>query len=142
MSILISIDPGQKKCGLLLVDLDKQVVLDGRVVDSRSVIDLVIHWKNTLNVNRIILGNGTTSRYWTRRLEKIALPIEIVEEKGTTLRARSRYWEIWPPPIWMRWIPKGLLVPLKNLDDVAALVLLEDHLNKKFEWSDSKGLRI
>ena len=136
MTILISIDPGQKKCGLLLVDLDKQIVLDGLVVDSNFVIDLVVQWSNKAEVKGIILGNGTTSKSWERRLKKIALPIEIVEEKGTTLRARSRYWEIWPPPIWLRWVPKGLLVPMKNLDAVAALILLEDHLNKKLEWSD------
>ena len=134
--MLISIDPGQKKCGLLLVDLDKQIVLDGLVVDSNFVIDLVVQWSNKAEVKGIILGNGTTSKSWERRLKKIALPIEIVEEKGTTLRARSRYWEIWPPPIWLRWVPKGLLVPMKNLDAVAALILLEDHLNKKLEWSD------
>ena len=136
MTILISIDPGQKKCGLLLVDLDKQIVLDGLVVDSDFVIDLVVQWSNKAEVKGIILGNGTTSKSWERRLKKIALPIEIVEEKGTTLRARSRYWEIWPPPIWLRWVPKGLLVPMKNLDAVAALILLEDHLNRKLEWSD------
>ena len=136
MTILISIDPGQKKCGLLLVDLDKQIVLDGLVVDSNFVIDLVVQWSNKAEVKRIILGNGTTSKSWERRLQKAALPIQTVEEKGTTLRARSRYWEIWPPPIWLRWVPKGLLVPMKNLDAVAALILLEDHLNKKLEWSD------
>ena len=134
--MLISIDPGQKKCGLLLVDLGKQIVLDGLVVDSDFVIDLVVQWSNKAEVKGIILGNGTTSKSWERRLKKIALPIEIVEEKGTTLRARSRYWEIWPPPIWLRWVPKGLLVPMKNLDAVAALILLEDHLNRKLEWSD------
>ena len=134
--MLISIDPGQKKCGLLLVDLGKQIVLDGLVVDSNFVIDLVVQWSNKAEVKGIILGNGTTSKSWERRLKKIALPIEIVEEKGTTLRARSRYWEIWPPPIWLRWVPKGLLVPMKNLDAVAALILLEDHLNRKLEWSD------
>ena len=134
--MLISIDPGQKKCGLLLVDLDKQIVLDGLVVDSDFVIDLVVQWSNKAEVKGIILGNGTTSKSWERRLQKAALPIQTVEEKGTTLRARSRYWEIWPPPIWLRWVPKGLLVPMKNLDAVAALILLEDHLNKKLEWSD------
>ena len=142
MDMLVSIDPGRKKCGLLLVDLDSKIVLDGRVVDSSSVIDLVIHWSTNFEVKGIVLGDGTTSKYWQKRLESIDLPIDIVEERGTTLRARSRFWEIWPPPIWMRWIPKGLLVPLKNLDAVAALVLLEDHLNKKFKWPDSTKLRI
>ena len=141
MTIIISIDPGQKKCGLLLADLEKKIVLDGRVIASNSVIDLVIDWSTNLDVNSIILGNGTTSKHWEERLQSIDLPIEIVEERGTTLRARSRYWEIWPPPIWMSWIPKGLLVPLKNLDDVAALVLLEDHLNTKFKWTASAGIR-
>ena len=61
--MLVSIDPGRKKCGLLLVDLDSKIVLDGRVVDSSSVIDLVMHWSTNFEVKGIVLGNGTTSKY-------------------------------------------------------------------------------
>ena len=141
MKRLIAIDPGQKKCGLLLADLDHNIVLDGRVVEQLFVIDVIISWKSEGNVSGIILGNGTSSKYWQSMLSGL-VPIEIVEEKGTTLRARARYWDLWPPGIWLRWLPRGLLVPSQHLDAVAALVLLEDHVKEEFEWPGSPDFKI
>jgi len=141
MKRVIAIDPGQKKCGLLLADLEKELVLDGRVVATDAVIDLVVRWSADEDLDGIVLGNGTSSKYWENKLKGFA-PIEVVEESGTTLRARDRYWEIWPPRIFIRWLPRGMLVPLKHLDAVAALVLLEDHLDKKLNWSGLADFRI
>ena len=141
MNRLIAIDPGTNKCGLLLVDLDKDVVLYGKVVDKLFVIDVISSWKSEAPVNGIVLGNGTSSQYWQRMLSGLA-PIEIVEERWSTLRARDRYWDIWPPVIWLRWVPRGLIVPPQHLDAVAALVLLEDHLKKKFQWTGSPDFKI
>ena len=141
MSTVIAIDPGNKKCGLLLADLQAEIVIEGRVVAPNAVIDLVIYWITNKEAEEIVLGNGTTSNYWQKKLKGFC-PIKLVEESGTTLRARARYWEIWPPPIWLRFLPKGMLVPSQHLDAVAALVLLEDHLHKKFKWSGIKNFRI
>ena len=141
MRKIIAIDPGNKKCGLLLVDLDAACVLDGKVVDRLAVIDLVIAWTAKGDLKKIVLGNGTSSKFWYRKLEGFA-PIEVVEEKGTTLRARERYWELWPPGVWCRLLPIGLRVPFLNLDAVAALVLLEDYLKKKLTWCGPKNFKI
>ena len=141
MRRIVAIDPGNKKCGLLLADLDQELVLDGRVVDQSAVIDLIIAWRSEGDLDEIVLGNGTSSKYWLGMLKDIA-PIQIVEEKGTTLRARNRYWELWPTEIWCRWLPKGLIIPPNHLDAVAALVLLEDHLCKKLKWRGSKNFKI
>ncbi len=141
MNTIIAIDPGRKKCGLLLADLHEDVVLDAKVADQSAVIDLLLLWKSKGYLDEIILGNGTTSKYWQRKLKHIA-PIEIVEERGSTLRARDRFWELWPPGIYLRWIPRGLLVPSQHLDAVAALVLLEDHCNKKLTWKGPRDFRI
>ena len=141
MRRIVAIDPGSKKCGLLLADLDKKLVLDGRVVDKSAVIDLITIWKSQATLDGILLGNGTTSQYWLGILKDLA-PVQIVEERGTTLRARNRYWELWPPAIWCRWLPRGLIIPPNHLDAVAALVLLEDHFCKKLQWRGSKDFKI
>ncbi|WP_320668308.1 resolvase [Prochlorococcus sp. MIT 1307] len=141
MRSFIAIDPGNKKCGLLLADLEADLVLDGRVIDSNAVIDCILEWRAQGPIDGIVLGNGTTSKYWEVRLKGLA-PIEIVEERGTTLRARERYWELWPPGIWLRWLPRGLLLPTNPLDAVAALVLLEDHLSKKLNWTGPPNFKI
>ncbi len=105
------------------------------------MIDLIINWSSEGPLNGIILGNGTSSKYWKRQLQRFG-SIEIVEERGTTLRARNRYWEIWPRGIWLRWLPRGLILPSQPLDAVAALVLLEDHVNKKLTWSGPPNFKI
>ena len=138
---LIAIDPGKKKCGLLLADIDKGLVLDGRVVAHFAVIELINSWKSEGYVDGIILGNGTSSKSWEKKFKDLA-PIQIVEERGTTLRARSRYWELWPPGIFLRFLPRGLIVPSQYLDAVAALVLLEDYLNQKLHWPGSPNFKI
>ena len=141
MRRLIAIDPGKQKCGLLLADLDKEFVLDGIVAHHTAVLDLVKRWQSQGNLEGILLGNGTTSKYWFGLLKDFA-SVQIVEEKGTTLRARERYWELWPPEILLRWLPRGLMIPSQNLDAVAALVLLEDHLGMKLKWKGTKNFKI
>ena len=141
MRNILSIDPGMKKCGLILADLDTATVLDGRVVSYSAVINCIEYWRSIEHFDNIILGNGTSSKFWLKKLKGIA-PIQVVEEKGTTLRARERYWEIWPPGIWLRWLPRGLIVPSTHLDAVAALVLLEDYLNQKLHWTAQRDFRI
>ncbi len=68
--------------------------------------------------------------------------MHLVDESGTSLRARDRYWELWPLVGWRRWLPKGLIVPPDHLDAVAALILIEDYLNKQLQWPDSPNFRI
>ena len=133
MSRLLAIDPGRNKCGLLLVDIDKGRVLDGKVVLKNDVISAISFWRTNSPFEWLIMGNGTSSEYWTTLLDEFG-PIKLVEEKGSTLRARQRYWELWPPTNWIGWLPRGLLIPPEPLDAIAALVLLEDHLGRKFNW--------
>ena len=67
--------------------------------------------------------------------------LKFVNEQGSTLRARFRYWQIWPPNYLIRWIPRELLFPPENLDAIAALILLEDHLNFQFKWPGNLNLK-
>ena len=141
MTRLVALDPGSKKCGLLLVDLEKALVLDGKVVECSHVVDLIMSWRDKGDLKGIVLGNGTSSNFWYMKLESF-FSIEVVEEKGTTLRARKRYWELFPMPRWLNWLPKGLFVPSKPLDAIAALILLEDYLEMKLHWSEPMNFKI
>ncbi len=133
MTRIISVDPGSKKCGLLLADREKSIVLEGKVVKACDVLEHIIAWCELEPVSLIILGNGTSSKYWAKSLGEIS-PIKLIDERGTTLLARKRYWELWPPIKWLSWVPRGLLLPPDQLDAIAALVLLEDYLNTKLRW--------
>ena len=133
MSFLIAIDPGIKKCGVLLVDSSKRKVIEGRVVKSRDVVSLLQVWIEQKSCKEIYLGNGTSSDQWEMVFSKF-VKVQLIDERGTTLRARKRYWELWPPTKLQRLIPLGLLIPPDDLDALAALVMLEDYLHFKFIW--------
>ncbi len=133
MPIFLSIDPGIYKCGLILANIKTRRVLSANIIKASNLYDLVSIWNEQFHIETILIGNGTSSNYCINSLKNIA-PIKVVDESGTTLKSRYRYWELSPPPRWINWFPKGLILPPDNLDAVAALVILEKYLGKKLEW--------
>ncbi|BAC08202.1 Holliday junction resolvase RuvX [Thermosynechococcus vestitus] len=120
----LGFDPGQDKCGLALA-LGQEVVRH-EVVASDRAIACVQEWHQAYPFEQVIIGNQTTSRRWQQQLQA-ALAVEIipVDERHSTLEARDRYWQLFPPRGWQRLIPKGLRVPPRPIDDIVAIVLLE-----------------
>jgi len=143
MSFYISIDPGKKKCGLLLANIQSGKVIEAGIASLNKCYDLVSFWNENYNIRKIIIGDGTNCKYIKNELKRKNLfDISYVNEKGSTLRARFRYWEIWPPNYFIRWLPKEILFPPENLDAIVALILLEDFLNYKFIWPDKVDIKI
>ena len=143
MSIFIAIDPGNQKCGLLLADRQSGNVINAGISSLNKFSDIVSLWNEKYNVKKIVIGDGTNSKYISNKLkEKNILNLTYVNEKGSTLRARFRYWEIWPPNYFFRWMPKEILFPPENLDAVVALILLEDFLKYSFTWPDKVNIKI
>ena len=143
MSVYISIDPGSKKCGLLLADIESGNVIEAGISSLSNFSVLVSSWNENYQISKIIIGDGTNCSYIENELKrKNIFNFDYVNEKGSTLRARFRYWEIWPPNYLIRWLPKEILFPPENLDAVVALVLLEDFLNHSFIWPDIVYIKI
>ena len=143
MSLYISIDPGSKKCGLLLADIESGNVIEAGISSLSNFSGLVSLWNEDYQISKIIIGDGTNCKYIVNQLRRNKLlNINYVNEKGSTLRARFRYWEIWPPNYLIRWLPKEILFPPENLDAVVALVLLEDFLKNSFIWPDKVDIKI
>ena len=46
----------------------------------------------------------------------------------TTLQARKRYWDIYPPKGLWKLVPLSLRVPPIPYDDVVAIILVEQYL--------------
>jgi len=133
MTHLVGLDPGRAKCGLVLVAPEQRLVLEGVVLPVSRVIDQLTIWSKQGGVKLILLGNGTSSEQWQPSLRRLA-SVEVVEEQGTTLRARERYWQLWPARGWRKLLPRGMRVPPGDLDAVAALVMVEDHLGSPCRW--------
>ena len=143
MSIYISIDPGIKKCGLVLADLKSGNVIEAGISSLNKFSELIFLWNEDYEISKIIIGDGTNCKYIENELkQKNIFNLLYVNESGSTLRARFRYWEIWPPNYFIRWLPKGILFPPENLDAVVALILLEDFLKFSFNWPDKVNIKI
>ena len=143
MSFFISIDPGNKKCGLLLADIKSGNVIEAGISSLNKFTDLVLLWNEYYKISKIIIGDGTNCMYIEKQLKRNnILNFDYINEKGSTLRARFRYWEIWPPNYFIRWLPKEIIFPPENLDAVVALILLEDFLKYSFIWPKEVDIKI
>ena len=129
---LISIDPGKCKCGLVLVDLNKKKVDQAIVLNTEFLPKYVKSLNSLENISKVIIGNGTTSKQNLEKLKFINKDIIVVEENNTTLRAKKRYFELFPIRGLKMFLPKEILIMNKNLDAVSALIILEDYCNQKF----------
>ena len=138
---LISIDPGKCKCGLVLVDLDKKKVDQAVVLNTEFLPNYLKTLKGYENISKVIIGNGTTSRQNIEKLEFIKNDLIIVEERNTTLRAKKRYFELFPTRGLKTLLPKEIFIMNKNLDAVSALIILEDYCNYKFALSENIDIK-
>ena len=142
MSLFISIDPGNKKCGLLLADIKSGNVIKACISSVNRFSNIISLWKEEYCVSQIVIGDGTNSNYIEHELkQKNIFNLTYVNERGSTLRARFRYWEIWAPNYFIRWLPKEMLLPPENLDAVVALILLEDFLKYSFSWPEKVHIK-
>ena len=143
MSIFISIDPGNNKCGLLLADKKSGNILEAGIASLNRFSDIVSVWNEQYDVIKIVIGDGTNCKYIANKLkQKNIVNLTYINERGSTLRARFRYWQIWPPNYFVRWLPKEMLFPPDNLDAVVALILLEDFLKFSFSWPEKVDIKI
>jgi RNase H-fold protein (predicted Holliday junction resolvase) len=128
---LAALDPGRDKCGLVLSDAPGRSVREALVLPPEAAWQRLVHWCGSADAPRlIVLGDGTGSDRWRRRLAPLR-PLALVDERGTTLAARRRYWELFPPRGWRRLLPAGLRQPPRDWDDVVAQLLLERWLGRE-----------
>ena len=145
MTRVIALDPGRSKCGLVLADIATNTVVQGMVIPSAEVLDQLRSWMVDAQgeddqIAELVIGDGTSSTIWQHQLPA-SLKVRVVDETGTTLRARSRYWQLWPARGWKRLLPLGLRIPSGDLDAIAALVILEHYLGRSLQWPGPNPLK-
>ena len=133
---LISIDPGKCKCGLVLADLYQKRVDQAVVLNTAFLPQYLKTLNSSVNISKVIIGNGTTSRQNIEKLKCLKKELIVVEEKNTTFRAKKRYFELFPISGLKSLLPKEIFIMNKNLDAVSALIILEDYCNYKFTLSE------
>ena len=122
---VLALDPGRLKCGLAVGR--PGAVLSRAILPTGQVPAAVADWVKRYGVTRIIVGGGTGSGPVLAALARVTgLPsVETVEETGTTLEARRRYFRDHPPRGWRRLLPVTLQLPPEEYDDYVAELLLE-----------------
>ena len=62
MPKVITIDPGQSKCGLILAEISNKKVYEAIILKSEFLEKYVKNLTTSEDISQIIIGNGTTSR--------------------------------------------------------------------------------
>jgi RNase H-fold protein (predicted Holliday junction resolvase) len=135
---LAGLDPGRSKCGLVLTDPERREIREALVLPPEAAWERLEQWRRHQALAAVVIGDGTGSGSWRRRLEPL-LPVELVDERGTTLAARRRYWELFPARGWRQLLPLGLRQPPRDWDDVVAQLLLERRLGRDLPRHSAAG---
>ena len=132
MSRVITIDPGKSKCGLVLAEISEKKVYKAIILKSELLGNYVRNLITAEEISQIIIGNGTTNREIREKLDFFKKEIITFEEKNTTYRAKTRYFELFPISGLKFLIPREVFILNKNLDAISALIILEDYCKMKF----------
>jgi len=132
MSMVITIDPGKSKCGLVLAEISEKKVYKAIILKSEVLENYVRNLIAAEDISQIIIGNGTTSREIREKLYFLKKEIITFEEKNTTYRAKARYFELFPISGLKFLMPREIFILNKNLDAISALIILEDYYKMKF----------
>jgi len=132
MAKVLSIDPGKSKCGLVLAQINEKKVYEATVLNSEFLEGYIKKLNNVEDISKIIIGDGTTSKETKEKLNFLKKEIITFEEKNTTYRAKKRYFELFPITGLKFLIPREVFILNKNLDAIAALIILEDYFKVKF----------
>lgn len=138
--MILGFDPGKDKCGIALMAEDMQLH-SHEVILSTDAIAIIQDLFKRFPIKLLVIGNQTTSRSWQQKLSAALPPstqIVSVDERYSSLEARDRYWQMYPPRGFTRLIPEGMRVPPRPVDDIVAIILIERY----FDLTRGQGLGI
>jgi len=141
MSRVISIDPGKSKCGIILADITEKKVYEALVIRSHHLLNYVKKESKKNNQLKVIIGNGTSSKNFLKSLNRLVSDVIIAGEKNSTYRAKERYFDIFPLKGIKAILPREIFIINKNLDALAALIILEDFYQIKLDLSEISGTK-
>jgi RNase H-fold protein (predicted Holliday junction resolvase) len=123
---ILGFDPGKDKCGVAVMDGDR-TLLYHQVLLTVEVITKISDLCQQYNVSRIVMGDQTTAKQWQQQLTTAFpdLPIELIDERYSSLEARDRYWQMYPANFITKLIPQGMRQPPRPIDDLVAIILIE-----------------
>lgn len=132
---LLGFDPGRDKCGIAVMRGDRQVPYH-QVVAASEAIATVQRLHQQYAFTQIVIGDQTSTRLWQQQLATALVPpvpITPVDERYSTLEARDRYWQMYPPQGFARLLPQSLRSIPRPIDDIVAILLIERYWQQRSE---------
>ena len=127
---ILGFDPGRDKCGVAVMAKDGKLCYH-EVVVAQEVIAIIESLIQKFAVDLVVMGDQTTAKSWQNKIESIlsqSIPIVMVDERNSSLEARDRYWQMYPPQGLIRLIPQDMRLPPRPVDDIVAILLIECYL--------------
>ena len=125
---ILGIDPGTSKAGFAVLSGDAKTVFDLGIEPVDALLERAKRLVSEHKITAVALGTGTNADALGAQLRSLGLPVHLVDERETTLRARSLYFADHPPKGWRRLIPLGMQLPPRPIDDYAAVLIARRHL--------------
>ena len=129
--VILGFDPGRDKCGVAVLGENRQLFYH-EVVASENTLAKIVNLCAEYQITLVVMGNQTTAKQWREKLDSQlpeSITVVMVDERNSSLEARDRYWEMYPPKGLKRLIPQGMRLPPRPVDDIVAILLIERYLN-------------
>lgn len=129
--VILGFDPGRQKCGLAVMGVDRRLYYH-EVISAEGAISTIKSLRDRFPVSLLVMGDQTSSKEWKQRLteELTDLRVVTVDERNSSLEARDRFWQMYPPKGFSRLIPEGMRSPPRPIDDIVAILLIERYLER------------
>jgi len=139
-SAILGFDPGRDKCGLAVMGRSDQLHYH-QVVSADSAIATIQALRQQFPIALLVMGDQTTAKRWQQKLKSDLpepLPIVLVDERYSSLEARDRYWQMYPPKGLDRLLPSSFRTPPRPWDDIVAILLIERYLEQLKNQSSAR----
>jgi len=130
--VILGFDPGRDKCGVAIMGVDRSLYYH-EIVSAAEAIAKIKTLRQNYPISLLVMGDQTTAKGWKGDLQQqLSEPINIVlvDERYSTLEARDRYWQMFPPKGLTKLLPQGMRQPPRPIDDIVAILLIERYLNR------------
>jgi len=130
--VILGFDPGRQQCGLAVMAVDRKLHYH-QVIAAEQAIATIQSLRQKYPISVLVMGDQTTAKTWKQQLtQDLPEPLRIilVDERYSTLEARDRYWQMYPPKGLYRLIPQGMRPLPRPVDDIVAILLIERYLER------------
>ena len=86
-----------------------RVLMHRAVVAAGAVLTTIEQLQQQYPISLIVMGDQTSAKDWKTQLTQLSQPLRVVliDERYSSLEARDRYWQMYPPAGWQRLLPQG-----------------------------------